>query len=66
MLSPVVTHDIYDVGQPIADIGESDKSQELVQAGGETRDREAAQKVKGAILMGSKGSGENDLEAHVV
>ena len=33
MLSLVVTHDIYDVGQLIADLGESDKSQEWVQAG---------------------------------
>ena len=66
MLSLVVTHDIYDVGQPIADLGESDKSQEWGQAGGETRDGEVAQRAKRAILMGSKGSGENDLEAHVV
>ena len=58
MLSSVVTHDIYDVGPPIADLGETDKSQEWVQAGGKTRDGEAAQKAKGAILMGSKGSGE--------
>ena len=66
MLSPVVTHDIYDVGPRIVDLGETDKSQERVRAGGKTRDGEAAQKAKGAMLMGSKGSGENDLEAPVV
>lgn len=46
MLSPVMGQDIYDVGQSIAYLGETDKSQEWVQAVGKIRDTEEAWKAK--------------------
>ena len=40
MLNPTIGQDIYDIGQPIADLGETDKSQEQVWAMGKTQDKE--------------------------
>lgn len=46
MLIPVVGQDIYDFGQCIADMGETDKSWGRVWAMGKTQDREGALKAK--------------------
>lgn len=46
MLSPVMEQDTYDIGQPIADLGESDKFQEWVRAVGKIQDKEGTWKTK--------------------
>lgn len=46
MLSPVVGQDIYDVGQSIADLGETDKFQKLVPAVRKILDKEETKKAK--------------------
>lgn len=57
MLSPVMEQDICDVGQSIADLGETDKSQEWVWAMEKSQEREGAGKSQKAILVGYKVSG---------
>ena len=45
ILSLLVGQDIYDIEQSIADLGETDKSQEWVQAVGKTQDRERDREI---------------------
>lgn len=46
MLNLIMEEDIYDVEQPISDLGETDKYQEWVWAVGKTQERKGALKTK--------------------
>ena len=65
MLSLVLGQAMYKVGQSVADLGDTDKSQEWVWAVRKIQDREGAGKPK-AISVGCKESSESNLGANVV
>lgn len=65
-LTLVLGQDIYNLEQSIADLGETDKFQEQVQAVEKTEKEGDSLESQKTILVGYKGSGKSNLEANVV
>ena len=65
MLSPVMGQDIYDVGQSIANLGDTNKSQEITSYGKDLRQRWNLKNQK-ALPISCEGTCKSNLETNVV